>query len=234
MQKALRVNKNVFMTEETNPILRRIDAAGAAKTPPLKRYAIARLANVDESTIRKLESKPDAGMNARTISKLAIALDVSTAYLLGEDETVQKGRRAFASPEHDKGEVPILGSAAGAAVASFILSPDPIDWIERPPALRRVRDAYAVYVENDSMSPMHQRGDLRFVDPHRPARVGDSVIVQTVDANGERQAWIKMLEKRMEGWLVCRQLNPPAEVKYKWENVVSVHRVLTLAELFNR
>ena len=219
-----------------NPQLRRIDALGAAHDPPLTRYAVAKLADVDESTIRKYERKPEGRMNSRTISKIAAALGCRPEDLLTDDPPPL----LLATPHHgrsqldDLGDVPVRGAAAGAAAASFVLQSEPVDYVPRPPALRRVRAAYAVYIENDSMEPMHARGDLRFVDPNRPPRPGDSVIVQTLDPKGDRQAWIKILEKRVDGWIVCKQLNPPAEVRYNRENVVALHRVLTTADLFNR
>ena len=214
-----------------NPLLRRIDALGAAHAPPLTRYAIAKRAGIDEGAIRKLEQRPNGGVNATTLRKLAAALEVRVEDLMADETSGAPSAAARAALDAD---LPLLGAAAGAAAASFTLGEAPIDWLPRPPALRRVRGAYAVYVENDSMAPMHARGDLRFVDPNKPARPGDSVIVQTLDARGERQAWIKLLDKRVDGWLVCRQLNPAAEVRYKADNVVSLHRVLTTAELFNR
>ena len=217
-----------------HPQLRRLDEIGAARSPPLTRTAIARLANVSEGTLRKLELRPQGGMTATTVAKLAAALGVSPGDLMAVDAPLPRASRPNRADSEENDDLPLLGSAAGAAVAAFILATEPIDWLPRPPSLKHVKGAYAVYVENDSMAPMHMRGDLRIIDPNKPARTGDTVIVQTVDENGERQAWIKLLEKQTDGWLVCKQLNPAAEVRYRRDRVVSLHRVLTTAELFNR
>lgn len=225
-------NPGVRKTPTTNPFLLRLDAIGAERTPPLSRHAIAMLAGVDEGTIRKLENRPGGGPTAKTLSKIAAALGMRPAELLDIAPTPR--RPSGPEREREVDDLPLLGVAAGAAIGSFVIRDNPIDWLPRPPALRHVKDAYAVYIENDSMAPLHTRGDLRFVDPNRPARTGDSVIVLTLDEKGERHAWIKILEKRVEGWVVCRQLNPPAEVRYKADQIAGTQRVLTTAELFNR
>ena len=70
------------------------------------------------------------------------------------------------------------GSCPPRREGAFQLESGPIDYVARPVALLEARDIYAIYVEGTSMEPEHRPGDLRFVHPHKPARFGDSVIVQ--------------------------------------------------------
>jgi phage repressor protein C with HTH and peptisase S24 domain len=83
------------------------------------------------------------------------------------------------------------------------------------------------------MSPLHNPGDLRFVHPHKPPRAGDSVVLQLVEADASAQAYIKIFERRSGDWVVCRQTNPAAEIKFKAAQIRAVHRVMTMNELFN-
>jgi len=235
-----------------NPLLAEIDRLRVKLEPPLSREGVCVKANVNRAILRQLEKRgPAAGVNAKTLAKLAAALDVSVETLSIEIAPIMPDAAPPRSAEPkavipavrqadpktaavDLRDVPVLGVAAGSAVGSFVLSGSAIDYVERPPALAHVRGAYAVFVENDSMQPLHNRGDLRFVHPHRPARSGDSVIVQVRSGADGVQAYIKILERRTEEWVVCRQLNPAAEVRFKRDQVIAVHRVLTLNELFNR
>ncbi len=47
----------------------------------------------------------------------------------------------------------------------------------RPPSLRAVRDAYAMYTPDDSMEPRYGVGWLLYVNPAKPAREGRDVVV---------------------------------------------------------
>lgn len=135
----------------------------------------------------------------------------------------------------DEGTVPVLGTAAGSIVDKIegMNIEGPVDFVERPHALRRARDLYAIYVTGDSMSPMHRHGELRFVHPHRVARPGDTVVVHTRNHdNDPGQHYIKILERRTAQALYCRQINPDALLEIPGKFVISVHRVLTLNEIF--
>lgn len=130
-------------------------------------------------------------------------------------------------------DVPVLGVAAGSVSGAVHLTEGPVDWVRRPPALAGVPDVYAIYIKGDSMEREHRDGDLRFVHPHRPAHVGDTVVVQTRDAaHRPLQTWIKYLKRRSEAAIVLEQSNPPATYEFKAKTVVAVHKVLTMNELF--
>jgi phage repressor protein C with HTH and peptisase S24 domain len=130
-------------------------------------------------------------------------------------------------------DVPVLGTAAGSLAGAFQLSDSPIDYVRRPPGLTNARDIYAIYIEGESMVPEHRPGDLRFVSPHKPPALGDTVIVQVRDHEAAGvQAYIKHLVRRGGEWLTLAQLNQPKELQLATASVVAVHKVLTLNELF--
>lgn len=76
-------------------------------------------------------------------------------------------------------------------------------------------------------------GDLRFVHPHRPPAIGDTVVVEIQDGeNSERVGFIKHLVQRSASKLVLAQLNPAITIEIDRKTVLSIHKVLTQAELF--
>lgn len=132
-------------------------------------------------------------------------------------------------------DVPVLGTAAGAMLGqgAFQITTDVIDYVRRPAGLARARDAYALYVEGDSMSPRFEPGDLVFVHPHRKPLGGDYVIVQEPDSeNGEPRAFIKRLVGVTPTLLKTEQFNPPAKVDFKLRPGLRWHKVMTDGDLY--
>ena len=83
------------------------------------------------------------------------------------------------------------------------------------------------------MEPLFRPGGLIFVHPHKPPRIGDSVVVQL--RNGEHdsvQASIGYLRARTAPHVVLGKLNPLSEVTLDRNKVIAIHRVLDMNELF--
>ena len=216
-----------------NPLLAKIDELRVAvKGRQLSRGAVGERAGLSRETLRQLGLRgPEASLATPSIVSIANVLGVAPSTLLS---VAPKSGAEIDAPTARKGDmIPVLGKAAGAVVGALALG-DAIDRVERPPALQHVIGAYAVYISGDSMRPMHCPGDLRFINPHKPYRTGDSVIVQTSGPNGDIFGWIKIYEHQNAEWLICRQLNPEGEYKFKATNVVDIHRVMTTGELFNK
>ncbi|MDX1401067.1 MAG: S24 family peptidase, partial [Kiloniellales bacterium] len=53
-----------------------------------------------------------------------------------------------------------------------------IGYLRRPPGLYGAKGAFALYVMGDSMAPRHEAGDLIYIDPHRPVKEGDYVVIE--------------------------------------------------------
>lgn len=176
-----------------------------------------------------------------TLRALAGELGVSVDWLLGHSDDPSPSA-ARAEPQGASAplrtsmsnDVPVRGTAAGSFVkGAFQLSIDPVDYVRRPPALVGARDIYAVFIEGESMVPEHRPSDLRFVNPHRPARIGDSVIIQSrTHENAEIEATIGHLSKVTTDHIHIGKLNPVSEVKVPREFVIAIHKVLTMNDLF--
>lgn len=183
-----------------------------------------------------------------TINKVAAALETSAEWLMGLDEGPPPTIPAPASVEiRDANmgvfngralpqDVAVLGTAAGSVIQNvqgFTIESDVIEYVRRPPAMAGVKDLYAIFVVGNSMFPAHPEGEVRFVHPHRPYLVGDTVIVQTrMHDDDPGQAYIKVLSKRTPTKLVLQQFNPAATIEIPMEYVRSVHKVLTMNDLF--
>lgn len=124
--------------------------------------------------------------------------------------------------------IPVLGEAVGGSDGEYLFNGQVLDYIASPPSLANVRDAYAIYIDGESMVPRFKPGETLYVHPAKPARRGDDVIVQlrpTSDGSPPRG-----YVKEFVGWsgteLLLRQHNPAGEVRFARDDVVSVHPII--------
>lgn len=202
--------------------------------------AIGRNTNVVNDIINRKSRSP----RADTLEKLARELNCTVEWLMsggGESGTPPPSARPApdAPPIPTRSamplDVPVLGTAAGSGDGAIQMEGGAIDHVRRPPALSNARDIYAIYVEGDSMEPKYAPGTLVYCSPHKPARIGDDVVVQVQMGEGQDApvvAFVKALEKRAGLNWVFRQYNPArADVTYEGR-IVGVHRIYTTNELF--
>ncbi len=227
------------MNEALAALLRQrlADPAVTAKPPSKERRRV-------RDVIRKIVAGEIGAPRADTLQKIAAELDLDPAHLLamvrldGHSDDIVRGdiRPAMVPPWVPAAlpaDVPVMGTAAGSLAGSFRFEDGVIDYVRRPPGLAGARDVYAIFITGESMVPEHRPGDLRFVNPHRPPHVGDTVVVQIkAHETAPIEAYIKHLVRRTADWLVLAQLNQPAEIKVKPATVVAVHKVLSVNELF--
>lgn len=130
-------------------------------------------------------------------------------------------------------DVPVMGTAAGSHLkGAFQFSMDPIDYVRRPPALVGARDVYSLYVEGESMEPEFRPGQLIYVHPHKPPRIGDAVVIQCVMADGSYEATIGIYARRTAEMIAIHKHNPKATIEINRSIVAAIHKVLTTNELF--
>ena len=142
----------------------------------------------------------------KNIYKMAKALNVNEAWLMGED--VDPTRQNAYSEPSDSSLVTI--HYAGPVAAHFDATPDdayeqrtiPAEWIGR----RRPEDFFLATVSGDSMYPQFQDGDeilcLRCSDMDIPGRIGIMLL-------GGDEATVKRIEyKPGEDWIDLIPINP--------------------------
>jgi phage repressor protein C with HTH and peptisase S24 domain len=229
------------MEKITNPVVAAI--AREAEKQGLTLTSLAAKAGLSGTTLTK-KANASGAPNMTTLRKVAQTLGkLPTDFLCPDEKPPTPGelrgevrsaplRRpmAVAMPK----DLPVMGTAAGATLANgFEITSQIVEYVRRPPALEGVPDAYAIYVVAESMSPLHRPGDLCIVHRYRPYKRGDSVIVQIkVSAGAKVESYIKTFKRQTADELVVEQINPKAEIAYKKSTVISVHKVMTLAELF--
>jgi hypothetical protein len=131
-------------------------------------------------------------------------------------------------------DLPVYGTAAGSdGDGAFILHMgDVVDFVRRPPTLEGNRGAYGLYVEGESMVPAFPHGELLIVDPARPARPGDRVVMVVQQGpHEEPMAYVKELVRKSSSIVIVKQFNPPIELEFETHCVSTMHRILTMAEI---
>jgi phage repressor protein C with HTH and peptisase S24 domain len=130
-------------------------------------------------------------------------------------------------------DVEVLGTVLGSREDEFLILDEPIEYVRRMPGIMGKAKVYALYVQGDSMSPWQESGDLIYVDPNVPPRIGDYVVVQLkkVKEGDGRQAFVKRLIGRSPSKLKLAQYQPAKEIEFPTDRVASVHRVLSTKEL---
>lgn len=135
---------------------------------------------------------------------------------------------AHHAPPMPTRDVPVYGRSQGGADGKFLFNGDVIGWEVRPPQLEGVRDAYATYVDGESMWPRYKPGETVWLNPHKPAARGDDVVVQLRprDEHEPPFGFIKEYVRRTPTKLVVAQYNPAQEIEYDLDQVVSIHPVV--------
>lgn len=226
--------RHIIRTMENTLILRikqRLEELGISP------QRASREATGAKETLRKILDGTTKNPRIDTIQKIAKTLKATPEWLTGQTDDIGNHESATLATDvrqSHNADVPVLGTVAGSHKrGAFQLTPGAVDYVSRPPALSGTKDIYALYVEGDSMAPQYSPGTLVFVHPHKPADVGDAVIVQTQEAANEpAEATIAVLVRRTEKSVFIGKHNPPREREIDRETVISIHKVLTTNELF--
>ncbi|MBV9521591.1 MAG: helix-turn-helix domain-containing protein, partial [Alphaproteobacteria bacterium] len=106
-------------------------------------------------------------------------------------------------------DLPIRGRAQGGPNGVLMLPTEsqPVDWTYRPPQLRGVTDAFAIFAYDNSMHPMYKHGQTLWIHPHLPVKPGDGVLI----VKRSDDAIIKELVRRTESEVTLRQYHPREE-----------------------
>jgi SOS-response transcriptional repressor LexA len=183
-----------------------------------------------------------------TLAALAEVLETTVEYIkFGKDTGAQLGERRTGFESGPDG--PRLGASLPRTLGVYgtVLGGDPhldgapietheltdvIDWIRRPAIFDGRRDVYALYVTGSSMEPRFEPGDPVVVDPKRPPRPGDDVIVQLIDHDDVvRTSLVKRLVRRTATSLELRQYNPDITFTVPLSRVKEIHRVVMMRDL---
>jgi SOS-response transcriptional repressor LexA len=196
-----------------------------AELPEKVRPLLAAQLHLEESQLRR-DSRP------------APAAAVSDGFAEGTgglpDTVTVAHTPELANMTHD---VPILGVARGGrpGEGDFRFNGEIAGVTARPHGLRGIKEPFCIFVQGDSMAPWRNEGERVYINPARPARPGDHVVVELKpERDGEPGvAWLKKLVARSpDGSLVLAQYNPAtSRIKIPGAKVKRVFRVMEWEEL---
>ncbi len=193
---------------------------------------ISLAAGLGQNYVQQMFAKDQAPKPA-TLEKILAVLGPDALSAVGSPYPQPEYREAdVKAPISMPRDVPVLGTAAGSDYdrGAFQITTDVVDYVRRPPGLMQNRDVYALYVEGSSMEPRFEAGELIFVNPIRPPRIGDYVVLQEQIAEGEMRGFVKQLVRRTSEWVTVRQFTPEAELQFRAAGL-TMHRVMTTADL---
>lgn len=212
-------------------LIKRLDQRLAAMGLSARAASLAATGKPD--TIRDIKAGKSRNPRFQTIQQLARVLETTPDWLLGADSPapVEPPGVPVDLPMSSGRDLPVYGLAAGSVLGALTMTSDPVEYVPTPPGLARVRDAYALIITGSSMEPKFEAGDVVFLNPHRPPRQGDHVVIQEAREGGTIVT-IKRFERWKDGDLITTQYNPLSQVRFARDQIMAVHRVLTVNELF--
>lgn len=162
------------------------------------------------------ETRPDLAR----IPALAGILKVPQAWLL---EAGTAGPPVEA-PAEKLGTIPVYSGAEGGD-GFFIMDTRPVSWIDRPPNVSTVPDAFGVYITGESMVPEFWPGQTVVVDPHLPLIPGEPCVFFTNNPQDDRACIKRLVRVRPDEWEV-EQWNPARTFVLDRAEWTKCHRVV--------
>lgn len=202
----------------------------------LTMQALAERAGTSAAQINKLE-KGERRLTVDWMVRLGRALEIDPKDLLPPEISLGAPRASgvddrpsgSGSVQFGAADLPVLGRAqGGGGVLSIPVEQQPVDWTYRPPHLRGVSDAFAVFAYDDSMHPMYKHGQTLWVHPHLPVKAGDGVLI----VKHSDEALIKELVRRTDSEVVLRQYRPSeTEFALPSSDIRRIYRVVGVLDL---
>lgn len=118
-------------------------------------------------------------------------------------------------------DLPVMGTVKGGSEGFYFNEGEAKEFVERPAYLRGVSNAFALYVDGDSMEPRYFAGEMVYVNPNRPLTKSCFVAVEMQDGQG----MIKQFHRRDDLEIVLKQFNPPREIILAVKDVKQIYRI---------
>jgi hypothetical protein len=205
------------MTDKTpaNPASRTLFEILAARG--LTVTEVARTAGISEGTLRAYRDIEGRGLNSRTLHKVLGAI------------AELSGAPASEPPANRERPVPSTTASENSCRQEGLASPGSPNYTSPP---RADHGVYALLVEDATMAPRYEPGELIFVSSLRAAAAGDDVVIVQRNGSGGPIASVKRLLTRNGEEVVAEQFNPPGKTRVAAADVESIHLVLRMADLY--
>jgi len=202
---------------------------------------LARAIGVEPSTLtRPLQPAWTGGLSATTLRKIAdmSALPVPPELMAlrkygfapheaDGDRRVAEARTAAYVPADRRDLIPVRSAGRGGDEQEMFLADGPVDYVPRPFVLERVKEAYAIYMVGDSMSPRYEPGFTLYINPFKPPRPGNGVVVYKKNDS----VLVKRFKAITEHALIVEQLNPPRELRIPRAEIAHIHLIVHVDEV---
>jgi len=126
-----------------------------------------------------------------------------------------------AAPAQAQRDLPVMGTVKGESDGFLFVQGEAKEFVERPPNLKGVFNALALYMDSDVMEPRYTAGELLYVNPNRPLTRNCFVAVELADGQG----LIRQFVRRSEDEVVLHQFNPAKDLHLKAGNVRKIYRI---------
>lgn len=119
--------------------------------------------------------------------------------------------------------IPLYGWVGASSAGRFTIAEQNLrGYVAMHPAQQHVRDAFAVEVNDISMSPRYEPGEIVYLAPNRwPARDHDCVVVKT-DGEGILKRYVRRDHEKV----TLLQLNPEMELEVAIDAIDAIHAVV--------
>lgn len=130
----------------------------------------------------------------------------------------------FAGPER-KSLAPVYRAAPALNGVWFLhRCAEPIDWRPRSPHFERAATVLGFYTPDDVMAPRYKPGEIVWVDPYRPARVGeDALFVESAGTNGPERVVLGELVGLEDGEHILIQHRDRQEKRLRQQRWPALH-----------
>ena len=127
---------------------------------------------------------------------------------------------------HGQRDLPVIGAVKGGSEGFYFNEGEAKEFVERPANLKGAFNAFALYVDGDSMEPRYFAGELLYVNPNRPITKNCFVAVELADGQG----LIKQFLRRSDEEVVLHQFNPARDIALKAGEVKRIYRITGAGE----
>jgi SOS-response transcriptional repressor LexA len=131
-----------------------------------------------------------------------------------------------AIPSSPTRDLPVIGAVKGGSEGFYFNEGEPKEFVIRPASLAGASNAFALYVDGDSMEPRYFAGEILYVNPNRPLTRNCFVAVEMADGRG----MIKQFLRRSDDQIVLHQFNPAKDIRIPTRDVKRIYRIIGAGE----
>lgn len=204
-----------------------------------KQEALANKLGVQQPTVsRWIKGSEPTGRTRDKLLELARSkglLDQSSLPLILTTEGMSSATppRTLSDFSEFARDLPVHEGALCGEDGAFEFENQAADQAPRPPRLANVKEAYALLIRGDSMSPWKEQGDMVYVHPRLPVRASDYVVIQLKPKHqgDPNPAYVKRLLGENTKEIRVQQFHPQKTLVFPRSKIFSVHRIMKPEEL---